>query len=265
MNSGVRISLVKLIYGTSLVLLLVCLVLRMPVLCMAKEIIDNSLPLQAGVSHTEVIPPVEKLLRPGVKFDEKNVPELSGEEQWFWIPKWFAGKFIRNTETHYTAFGPMTMKSRSVSAEQRGHQLDANGEIWNYSNRLSPFQVEASKYVCFMIPRQYQFLTITRDKIVLRALTTKIYYWKRNRKIFKVTQDVDIQVKTPKGPGTYLTEETTKVYDMNGKFKKSVDGYYLSTLVSDFQQIENYQGVDLKTSLEEHFKKMHWEYLIPNK
>jgi|688.fasta_scaffold475034_1 hypothetical protein len=94
-------------------------------------------PLQGKIEHSRKLPAVNKLLKPGVHYDE--IAEKPMSNAWVRIPSWLAGTWATKEET--TVFqedmknGRRSTEHHSFTARSKfayGKQTDKSGQIWHY-------------------------------------------------------------------------------------------------------------------------------------
>lgn len=94
-------------------------------------------PLQGKIEHSRKLPSVNKLLKPGIHYDETADKPVSNA--WVRIPKWLAGIWATREET--TVFqedlrtGRRNNEHHTFTARSRfgyGKQTDKSGQIWHY-------------------------------------------------------------------------------------------------------------------------------------
>jgi hypothetical protein len=94
-------------------------------------------PLQGKIEHSRKLPAVNKLLKPGIHYDETADKPMSNS--WVRIPNWLAG--IWATREEQTVFledlrnGRRDTEHHSFTAKSKfsyGKQTDKSGQIWHY-------------------------------------------------------------------------------------------------------------------------------------
>lgn len=94
-------------------------------------------PLQGKIEHSRKLPSVNKMLKPGIHYDETAEKPMSNA--WVRIPNWLAG--IWSTKEETTIFqedlktGRRDREQHSFTAKSRfgyGKQTDKSGQIWHY-------------------------------------------------------------------------------------------------------------------------------------
>ncbi|MBI2811934.1 MAG: hypothetical protein HYX67_14050 [Candidatus Melainabacteria bacterium] len=94
-------------------------------------------PLQGRIEHSHKLPAVNKLLKPGIHYDDTANKAMSNA--WVRIPTWLAGVWASKEETavfreNYQN-GVQSREHRTFTAKSKfayGKQVDKTGQIWHY-------------------------------------------------------------------------------------------------------------------------------------
>lgn len=171
--------------------------------------------LKGGVQ--EQVEAVLPQLRQGQVFDQSKLP-ASTIVDWYRIPAWFAGSTRRYT-IEATLPDGKHFTTKSVRTMTRGYQRDNRGGIWEA--RREPFitVIENEETFDYMLTRSAEPLIVTDKKVVIRYEFACINVLKKNNKIFRTTQDIQVHEFQPGADNTILAYRSSALcYDQNGKF-----------------------------------------------
>ena len=169
--------------------------------------VDVSKPvfLQAGViEHAHRLPAVDPNLQAGSVFNADAIPVAAPNNDWYWIPSWYAGTKHVDTETILQEYDYLSGRSatinRVVTNRQDlsiGFQSDRNGQIWEFKRAPYNTMVEGDSFFTTMLVRNRDPLKVGQDQVVIRLLQTSVNVDKRSRRIIKTLQEEQINTYTP--------------------------------------------------------------------
>ena len=217
--------------------------------------------LQGGVIHSEIVPAVEPSLRAGATFNEGNIQKIPKEEGWYWVPRWIAGSWHRETQTAYTENGPVTQRNRSE--KHFGMQQDSNGEIWDYYHVPIKQVAEGSAFTEYKVMRSYSILPAGNGKFAMKSRSTCVRVDRNTNKIISSHTQEDINTFSPQGRGVIRSDCSMRLFDTNGKPKDSATGYYTCDMVQPFQPTNFLDGKDLRKSFKNFLISHNWPKLVP--
>lgn len=228
--------------------------------------------LQGSVEHAESLPSLDESLKPGSKFNEDMLLKLgtSANNDWFWIPSWYAGKrhtdealivyrYDFRTGTASTPMQRQLERQDSIS----GYQSDRNGEIWDFKNipfiqHVDSGLVRAVLYIKNMAP-----LVVSRSQIVLKYEEVSITYSPRSRKIIEVVQQEQINTISPLAAGTLRTDISVKSFGWDGQPQRAEQSVVLSNIVEPYHPINTLKERDLRPMFRDFLIAHKLENLVP--
>jgi hypothetical protein len=204
-------------------------------------------PLQGNVNVTTQLPAVSDKLKEGSIFKDENLPRMGTYQYWCWIPKWSAGTWHRETQTDFLPSGSHTETSRTVNEQQRGHQIDNQGGIWNHVSLPSKSTVESDQFINWQIATESEPLLMNENETQSRVRFVSIYVDRFSGKIAKVLQQEEIRDAHPDGIGRASVDVRKTIYDENGKLLSVINSRDNYVLIRAFipMAIDPETGLDL--------------------
>ena len=220
------------------------------VLCVVLGDMPSSFcePLQGGISVSKALPAVPGQLKEGCILKEENLPPMGTFQDWIQIPRWSAGTWHRETQTDFLPGGPQTEISRTVNEQQKGHQLDSRGGIWNHLSLPSKNTVDSDQYTNWQIATQSESMVMNETETVGRVRFVSIYVNKSNGRIAKVLQQEEIKNAHPDGPGKAYVDVRKTIYDENGRLLDTINSHANYVMIRPFMPIP----IDPETGLDLH-------------
>ncbi len=161
-----------------------------------------------AIIHAEALAPVAPQLQAGAVFTAQSIPKLQPNNDWYWIPAWFAGQKHLDSETILQDYnfrtGQTINPNRTIMNRQDlsiGFQQDRNGQIWEFKRAPYTTTIEGAKSSTTMVVRNRDPLKVDQNTVVLRLVETSVVVDKRSRRILKTMQEEQINTYVPAGPG----------------------------------------------------------------
>ncbi len=221
--------------------------------------------LQGGVNISKELPAVPQQLKEGCVFREENLPPMGTSQTWFWIPRWSAGTWHRETQTDFLPNGPHTELSRTVNEQQRGHQVDSRGDIWNHLSLPSKSTVESDEFINWQIATASESLVMNDSETLGRVRFVSIYVNKSDGRIAKVLQQEELRDARPDGSGGASVDVHKTIYDENGKLFTTINSHANYVLTRPFSpvSIDPATGLDLRKDFKQYLQSHGLVNLIP--
>jgi hypothetical protein len=222
-------------------------------------------PLQGKLTVSKEIPAVPQDLKEGKIFKEENLPPMGTTQYWCWIPRWSAGTWHRETQTDFLPSGPHTEVSRTVNEQQRGHQVDNHGGIWNRISLPSKSTVESDQYINWQIATDSEPLTMNETQTLSRVRFVSIYVDRLSGKIVKVLQQEEVRDARPNGEGRATVDVHKTIYDENGKQLSVINSHADYSLIRPFSPVavDPVTGIDLQKDLKNYLLSRGLNDLVP--
>lgn len=229
--------------------------------------------LQGGVEHSEQLSSLDESLKPGSVFDESvlSKPNATANNDWFWIPDWYAGK--RHTEDILIVFRHDYVTGLSTTPMQRqqerqdsvsGHQRDRNGDIWEFKNAPFIQHVESGLELAVLYIKSMEPISISRSQVVLRYEVVSISYSRKGHIILSVVQQEQINNLTPVQPGLIRGDVSVKAFGWDGQPQRSEQSVVFSQIIEPFHRIDTLDGKDLRGLFKDFLISQHLENLVPD-
>lgn len=204
--------------------------------------------------HAEALPPVDPSLQAGSIYNEQNVPKLQPNNDWYWIPSWYAGVKHIETQTILQDYdfrtGETLNAQRTVLNRQDlpiGFQMDRNGQIWEL--KRAPYEATTDSGGAFTktFVRSREPVQVSQSAVVVKLVETSVMVDKRTNRIVRTLQEEQINTYTPIGGGAMNMKTSIKAFDANGRAQMLETSVRNATQISPFQPINNYQGMDTRS------------------
>jgi hypothetical protein len=229
--------------------------------------------LQGNIEHAEVLPRLDERLRPGAGYDESLLLQLGtqGNNDWFWIPSWYAGK--RHTEEalivyrHDFATGITTNPMQRQLERQEyvsGYQKDRNGGIWELNNAPFIQHIDSGFMFAVLYIREMTPVEVSEDRIVLRYREISVAYSKKNNKILESTQQEQLNTLTPMQPGTIHADVSVKSFGWDGQPQREEQSVIYTQIIEPYHRIDGIDGKDLHSMFRDYLVSQHKEDLLPD-
>ena len=228
--------------------------------------------LQGGVNHAEEMPGLDDALQVGKVYSDDLLmnSSIKGNNEWFYIPKWYAG--VRHTDEaiifyryDYQAGKASAPMLRQLNRQDSlsGFQRDRNGGIWDFKRVPSIQHVESDFSNAVLYIKEITPLTGSDDRIVIKYVEVSISTDKRTNKILQVVQQEQINTITSPMPGVLRSDVSVKCFGWDGKPQRQEQSVMMANIVKPFEQIDQFQGEDLRPLFRDYLDSHHLENLIP--
>lgn len=201
--------------------------------------------LQAGVEHSESLPPVHPMLRAGSSFDESYLPKAETDSQWFRIPRWMAGTWKRIQSNRLDPMQGLVTE-KDIRVKRYGFQTDGKKGVWHWVRTPFPAVTESDyEYHYFLVQRELP-VAITKDQAVIRLIWTSWSYNKVTRLITNVNQGIQYDTITPKSYYEIEVRSLLKFFNPDGRYMDTQRRSWIDYRTEAYQPIDEYKGVALK-------------------
>jgi hypothetical protein len=222
--------------------------------------------LQGGVEHSESLPSLDESLRPGEKFKEDVLLSLgtSANNDWFWIPPWYAGK--RHTEDalivyryDFSTGATTTPMQRQLERQNSvsGYQQDRNGEVWDFKNVPFIQHIDSGAVLAVLYIKSMKPLVVNRSQIVLKYDEISVTYEPKSHRIVDVVQQEQINTISPMPPDGLRADISTKSFTWDGQPQRAEQSVVFSKIVEPYHRIDSLGDKDMRS--------MFRDYLMANK
>lgn len=214
--------------------------------------------------------PVEPQLQAGVVFNEQALPKLQPNNDWYWIPSWYAGMKHLETQTivqdYNFATGQSINPNRTVLNRQDlpiGFQADKNGQIWEFKRAPYSTTIEGGNTFTTTIVRSRDPVQVNQNSVVVKMIETSVVVDKRTRRILRTLQQEQINSFTPAGQGAMNLQTSIKSFGPNGAPQIQETSVRSVTQIAPFQPINVYQGMDLRSMFRDFMLAKGYGNLLP--
>ena len=238
---------------------------------------DNSVAktplLTGGVKHAEELPSLEDSLRPGQVFSDDLLLKASTEtnDRWYRVPSWYAGvrhaddciivyRYDYETEQ---ASAPM-QKQLDRQDMLTGFQKDKNGGIWDFKHLPTIQHVESDQVNAVLYVKTITPLEGSEQHLVIKYEEISITLSKATNKILSVVQQEQINTITCPQPGILRLDISVKSFGWDGVPQRLEQSVMMVKVTKPFEQIDQYQGRDLRASFRDYLIAQHLESLVPD-
>jgi hypothetical protein len=229
-------------------------------------------PLQGSIEHSETLPGLSERLKPGSKYKDELLLELGTEanNDWYWIPKWYAGK--RHAEEALILFRHDFNTGISSTPMQRqlerqdsvsGYQLDREGDIWDLKKTRFIQHIDSGAALAVLYVKNMTPLAISNSQLVLKYDELSITYSKRDHKILEVVQQEQINKLAPIQPGLLRADISVKSFGWDGQPQRCEQSVMFSNIVEAFHPIDYLDDKDLRPMFRDYLIAHHLENLVP--
>lgn len=236
--------------------------------------VDVSKPvfLQGGViEHAERLPAVDPNLQAGALFNAAAIPQPVPNNDWYWIPSWYAGTKHVDTETILQEYDYQSGRSatinRVVTNRQDltiGFQSDRNGQIWEFKRAPYNTVVEGDSFFTTMLVRNRDPLKVEQAQVVVRLLQTSVSVDKRSRRILKTLQEEQINTYTPVSPGVMSMQTSIKSFAADGSPLMQETSTRMVATSAPFSPVNLYEGKDMRALFQNYMLSHGFGNLLPD-
>ena len=222
--------------------------------------LDEAYVLKGKVEHSRKLSPLSGEFKIGRRIDaEKLLKQIAPQACWFWIPKWRAGTFNRQTQVDFTAKGPIEYKSEVESFW--GYQSDCHSEIWQYTYYPSLGSVRTDGYEELKLYEVIKPIEVNPNEVVLYFKSINIDVSEKT--IIKCNIQEDIETYTPDKLNRVLCHSSSAYYTSDGVYTNVVEGQSVENLIKPYAAVNNYNGLNIYESFKNFLESKGWSYLLP--
>ncbi len=203
--------------------------------------------------HSDRMAPVEPQFQVGAVFNQEAVPQLEPNNEWYWIPSWYAGQKHADTATVLQDYnfqtGQSVQSNRVITNRQDlsiGFQPDRNGQIWEFKRAPYTAIVEGDGFFTTMMVRNRDPIKVTEDCVIIRLVQTSVNVDKRSRRILKTLQEEQINTYTPGTAGSMNLQASLKTFGADGMPQLQELSCRVVKNAGSFKPIDIYQGRDMR-------------------
>ncbi|HEY9867624.1 MAG TPA: tetratricopeptide repeat protein [Candidatus Obscuribacterales bacterium] len=182
--------------------------------------------LSGSVVHSESLDAFPPSLRPGSHLQLDKLQNAPGNDYWYWVPNWLAGKFKyteitrvvdKDLKTGKSLPGLPTTRQR-VEVDAWGHLMDRSGGIWHHG-RTPSYSIQKMPGNVWGVAVSEQLVPVYCDdsKYVTRLTWKKLAVDATTGKILAVHQAESIWTHVLVSPGVIRSTTSNESFDMEGK------------------------------------------------
>ena len=220
--------------------------------------------------HAEALPPVDPSLQAGAFFNEQSVPKLQPNNDWYWIPSWYAGVKHIETQTILQDYdfrtGETLNAQRTVLNRQDlpiGFQMDRNGQIWEFKRAPYEATTDGGGNFTKTFVRSRDPMQVDQNVVVVKLVETSVLVDKRTNRIVRTLQEEQINTYTPSGGGSMTMRTSIKAFGADGRAQMQETSVRNATQTAPFQPINNYQGMDMRSMFRDFMLAKGMANLLP--
>lgn len=226
--------------------------------------------LTGGIEHSEKLDPVPPQLQTGAIFTPQAIPQLQPNNEWYWIPMWYAGQKHADYEVVLQDYdfrsGQSITPNRTIINRQDiaiGFQPDKNGQIWEF--KRAPYQtvVDRGAFSQTMFVRIRDPLQVTANQVTIRLVQTSVMVDKQSQRILKTEQQEQINVYVPTAPGTVTVQTSIKSFGSDGLPLVQETSTRQIVDRAPFQPVDFYAGRDMRLLFREFMISHGYGNLLP--
>jgi hypothetical protein len=216
--------------------------------------------LQAGIQHTETLPPMPEQFQPGRRLQQSNQQR---HVYWQQIPRWLAGRFYSTVETQKATFNntgtpaPPVNIRQVVNDDYWGEQSDALGNIW----RIEILPHSSFHDNDYMLIEDRRIVFQDDKKVVLRVRRFDVIV-DQNQTILQSGQADEIKTILRKPTGIHVDYDIVK-YDAGGRPEFGVVTSFDAKRTEEFRPCDSMPGLDVRQSFFDFLQTSGHPELIP--
>ncbi|HEY9712528.1 MAG TPA: hypothetical protein V6C72_03600, partial [Chroococcales cyanobacterium] len=225
--------------------------------------------LQGGVKHSVDLPSLPSALKAGSFFDEKALPKPPHDDQWYLIPDWLAGRWLRSEETILSTYRfdthTQNNQPRTIALQEMadfGVQRDSAGHIWHYRLATRGMADKGSTLSIALVQSQ-EPLSVTDQEVVIRDVFTELQVNRATSVIIEAKQAESISHYLPVKDGTIRTSVSIKFFQEDGTPDRQQENVSTERRIEAFSPCNSYKGLDLKKSFADYLRASGKASLIP--
>jgi len=226
-------------------------------------------PLQGRIEHSQKLPAVNKLLKPGIHYDDTANKPMSNA--WVRIPTWLAGVWATKEETavfreNFTN-GQRTNEHRTFTAKSKfayGKQIDKTGQIWHYVGVPYTSDTQMSGQIEYHQVLDKDVKPLSANKEAVRTKVVVIKVRKPSGDIAETYQQESITVYNFNPAEDVINmESSTKAFNADGSPLSLTRNTARIHRVAPFAVVDEEYGRDLKSLFRQYLATQGLASLIP--
>lgn len=236
----------------------------------STESTKKPLLLTGGVEHSERLEPVAQALLPGSVFSNQSIPRVDPNNDWYWIPGWYAGQkhsdYERILQDVDFRSGQQITPNNLVTNRQDlfiGFQPDKNGQIWEYKRAPYTATVEADTNFQTMFVRVRDPVQVTADRVVIRLVQTSVVVDKSTRRILRTEQQEQFNTYVPVEQGVVNVRTSIKSFGADGAPLVQEESAKVVVDRGPFTPVDTYQGRDMRVLFRDFMLSRGYGSLLP--
>jgi hypothetical protein len=226
-------------------------------------------PLQGRIEHKQRLPPVSKLLKPGIHYnDTVNKPQSNA---WVRVPSWLAGTWLVKQETavfrEIFSTGERSNEHRTFQAKNQfsyGKQVDKTGQIWHYIGVPYTSDTQISGQTEYHQVLEKELTQINDHKVAVRSKVVVIKVRKSDGEIAETYQQESFAWYTDSPDGTISLESSTKAFNADGMPVSVTQNRARITRLANFTVVNEEYGKNLKALFHQYLLAQGLNSLIPD-
>jgi hypothetical protein len=215
--------------------------------------------LQAGVSHSEHLAPVEGM-NVGTEFNQtKALQSTAPKRIWFRVPPWLAGSWAEDdyTQTSYSNYQTGANSSslqthHAQTTERWGLQRDNAGGVWDVINLPHISTTASDKWVWKDLHTDDSTVFDSAIKLISRMVATRTVINKATGLIYKVHQMECFDTYSMAGMDMIRTDYSMKTFDQQGNPINLRSGFRVGHKTAPFQVNNFLNGEDVRPSFRQY-------------
>ncbi len=226
-------------------------------------------PLQGRIEHSQKLPAVNKLLKPGIRYDDTANKPMSNA--WVRIPTWLAGVWATKEETavfreNYQN-GVSSREHRTFTARSKfayGKQVDKTGQIWHYVGVPYTSDTQMSGQIEYHQVLEKSVTPQSANKVSVRTKVIVIKVRKPSGSIAETYQQESITVYSFNPAEDQIAmESSTKAFGSDGSPISLTRNLARIHRVAAFSVVNEEYGRDLKSLFQQYLIAQGLAALVP--
>ncbi|CAN5164326.1 hypothetical protein BH10CYA1_BH10CYA1_58070 [soil metagenome] len=227
-------------------------------------------PLKGRIGHSQKLPAVNKLLKPGIHYDDTANKSMSNA--WVRIPTWLAGVWATKEETavfrqNYRN-GIQSKEHRTFTAKSKfayGKQVDKSGQIWHYVGVPYTSDTQMSGQIEYHQVLEKDVTPQSANKEAVRTKVVVIKVRKPSGDIAETYQQESITVYTfNPAEETISMESSTKAFRADGSPISLTRNLARIHRLAAFAVVDEEYGRDLKSLFHQYLLTQGLTALVPD-
>ena len=194
-------------------------------------------------------------LRVGTIFDKNSLHSGLDNLDWFKIPSWMAGRWMRTKQAVMWMENYVTGEERNepstipkIEYADLGAQYDNQHNIWNACLVKSTVEETYDGILRVRLVRTQEPRVVSNQKVVLRDVYVGLKVNKETNIITECQQVETITTYVPINENTMTTTMSVEIFGEEGLPIRLQENVALDRRVSPFAPIDSFNGADIKNS-----------------